>query len=402
MKKQELLSLVERKKERAIALRRQIHADPELSGKEYRTAALVQGELDRLQIPYRTWSDYTGVVGLIAGAAEGPVIALRADMDALPISEARTELPFCSQNPGVMHACGHDVHTAVLLGAAAVLKELAPRLHGSVKLLFQPSEECGPNGADQMVKRGCMQDPRVDRVFGLHVDDGRPCGALGTRAGAINASCDAFRIEVTGRSAHGTRPQNGVDAIYTACQMILSLYAMTARRLSALERVSVNVGTVSGGTASNIVADRAEFSISLRTVSEETRAYMHREIRQLLEDTARLNRAEVRISMREGARTQFNDAESVERIARMAELLYGKNAYTENADPSMGSEDFSAYCRDGTPGAMWELGVRNEEKGWTAALHNDRFCPDERAIPIGMAMQSAIVYSLLGADGMEA
>lgn len=401
MKRQDLLALADKKALRAVKLRRDIHEYPELSGQEFRTSELVRKELDRLDIQYQSWPDYTGVVGVIPGVSGGPVIALRADMDALPILEKRTELPFCSKNPGVMHACGHDVHTSILLGAAAVLKELAPKLHGTVKLLFQPSEESGDLGAARMVALGCMKNPKVDKVFGIHVDDARECGHLGTKAGAINSSSDHFQVTVLGKPAHGTKPQKGVDAIYTACQMINNLYAITSRRLSALECVSVNVGTIRGGTADNIICDKVEFGISLRTVSNEIRSYMHGEIRQLLEDTARLNHAKVGITLREGARSQYNDEDCVELIESVADLLYGKGVYGTNPAPAMGSEDFSEYCADGTPGALWELGVRNTEKGWTAPLHSDQFCPDERAISIGIAMQSAIVYALLSEEGLE-
>lgn len=401
MKIQDFLALTDKKASRAVELRRNIHEYPELSGRELRTSELVRNELERLGIQYQSWPDYTGVVGVIPGAGDGPVIALRADMDALPILEKRTELPFCSKTPGVMHACGHDVHTAILLGAAAVLKELAPQLHGTVKLLFQPSEESDNLGAAHMVALGCMENPKVDKVFAIHVDDSRECGSLGTKVGAINSAADHFQVTVLGKSAHGTKPQKGVDAIYTACQMINNLYAMIPRRLSALESVSVNVGTIRGGTADNIICDKVEFGISLRTVSNEIRSYMHKEIQQMLKDTASLNHAKVEISLREGAGSQYNDGDCVDLINRVSDLLYGKGAYETNPSPSMGSEDFSEYCKDGTPGAMWELGVRNTEKGWTAPLHNDLFCPDEGSIPIGIAMQSAIVYELLSTDGLE-
>lgn len=401
MKKTELLQLAEQESERLIALRREIHAHPELSEQEYRTRALVCRELERLGVPYEIREDDTGVVGLIRGQKDGPVIALRADMDALPITEQHTELPFCSETPGVMHACGHDMHTAIQLGAAALLKKLAPRLCGSVKLIFQPAEEAGTHGADFMVKHGCMENPKVDKIFAIHVDAGRECGTLGTKPGVLNSASDSFQVKVCGKAAHGTKPQCGIDAVFAAVQMINALYGMSTRRLSALERVSLNVGTISGGTANNIIADEAHFGISLRTVDKDIRAYMHREIRELLEGIASAHKAQVEITETYGSASQINDEDCVDLIRSTSDLLWGKQAYIPNEDPSMGSEDFSAYCEDGTPGAMWELGVRNTELGMTAPLHSGLFCPDERAILVGTAMQTAIVYRLIGEDGME-
>lgn len=401
MTRVELMALVDKHTEHTIELRRDIHAHPELSEQEFRTRKVVCDELDRLGIPYQTWEDDNGVIGLIEGGGDGPVIALRADMDALPIQEGRTELPFCSQNPGVMHACGHDVHTTVQLGATAVLKELAPKLKGAVKLIFQPAEEAGTHGAAFLVKRGCMENPKVDKIFGIHVDDVREWGTLGTKAGAINAASDLFEVTVLGKSTHGTKPERGIDAMYVACQMVLAVYSMVARRLNGLDKVSVNVGKLNGGTAHNIVCDKAEFGISLRTVDNRVRAYMHEEIRALLEGIATANRATVEIKESYGCSSQFNDEECVELIHQVSDFLWGKDAYSTNPDPAMGSEDFSAYCESGTPGSMWELGVRNTERGWTAPLHNMMFCPDERAIPIGMAMQAGIVYQLLSEDGLK-
>ena len=401
MRKNELLGIAERKALRAIEIREDIHSHPELSGEEKRTCAVVKDELERLGIEVSIREGYTGVIGLIRGAFDGPVIALRADMDALPIEEKRIELPFCSQTKGVMHACGHDMHTAIQLGAAAALKELASKLHGSVKLIFQPAEEATDLGADKFISYGCMEEPHVERIFALHVDDGRPVGMLGSRKGALNSASDRLTVKVKGKASHGTRPQYGVDAIYAACQMILAVYGFIGRRLYAMETVSVNIGKIQGGTANNIVPDNCEFSISLRTVNAETREYMHRELTEMLRHIAEENHADVEIEDHYGAASQVNDENCVDLIRDTAELLYGKGTYTENPEPSMGSEDFSAYGLTGIPSAMWELGVRNEEKGWTAPLHNDLFCADERAIPIGIAMQTAIVYNLIGEDGLE-
>jgi len=401
MKKEELLSIVDKYAPRIVEIREDIHANPELSSQEFRTSRLVADELQKLGIEVKTWPDYTGVVGLIKGAEDGPVIALRADMDALPILEERTELPFCSRNPGVMHACGHDVHTTVQLGAAAVLKELAPKMKGSVKLIFQPAEEATGMGAGHFISLGCLENPHVDQIFAIHVTDAAEWGHNGTKYGITNSAPDVFSVTVHGVSSHGTRPQKGVDALYTACQMITALYGMTNRRLSALQTVSVNVGKFHSGTASNIIADKAEFDISLRTIEPISRKLMHEEIIHLLKSVAKLNHAEVEINERYGCPSQVNDKDCVDAIVGASDWLYGEGKFSLYDEVSMGSEDFSEYGATGIPSAMWELGVANLEKGWTAPLHNSKFCADERAIPIGMAMQAAIIYSILGQDGLE-
>jgi len=393
-----LLCLAKGIEEHIIDIRRDIHAHPELSGNEYRTADIVKRELNKLGIPYTDWPDYPGVVGLIKGAYDGPVIALRADMDALPIHETRTELPFVSKNEGIMHACGHDVHTAVLLGAAAVLKKLAPSLHGSVKLIFQPSEEGTPPGARCMIARGCMEDPHADRVFALHVDPALKCGKVSCMAGIINAASDNYRFTVKGVSSHGTKPQDGVDAIYAACQMINALYSIPVRRVSALESVSLNVGTISGGTADNIIAENAKFGLCLRTVDDRVREFMLAEIPRVVNAAATLYNVEIDTNYWPGLLSQKNDGECVDALRKVVSSLYG-DIYVAGQKPVMSSEDFSEYCAYGVPGAMWYLGVGNDERGLTAPLHNSNFCPDERAISIGVAIQSGVAYALLGRKG---
>lgn len=401
MKKEELLEMVEEEIEHVIALRREIHMHPELSAKEIRTQELVCNELDRLGIEYQTWPGYTGVVGIIHGKNDGQVIALRADMDALPIQELATELPFCSINNGVMHACGHDVHTAILLGAAGVLVKLKPKLQGKVKLLFQPAEEIGQFGAKKMVELGCMENPKVDKVFGIHVDDSRQAGKISTKYGAVNSSVDAFLVKIRGKASHGTNPVKGVDAVYAACQLTLALYGMLARRVHALDSVSLNIGTITGGSVLNVIPEKAELGISLRTIDNTLRDRMHREIIKLCEDVGVLNNVEIEIELKEGAKAQINDKECVDLIQNVSDLLFNQVAFEFNEHPSMGSEDFSEYCADGTPGGFWQLGVANDELGWNAPLHNGQFRVDERAVPIGVAMQSAIVFKLIGDEALD-
>ena len=394
IKVSELRQAVAAVSQRGVELRRTIHANPELSSKEYETSALVKKELSEAGIPYKDFDDYTGVIGLIEGAKPGPVYAIRADMDALPIQEVDTERPYCSKNPGVMHACGHDVHTAVLLSAAKVINQFKDRMSGSVKLLFQPAEEATNLGAREMVARGCLEDPHVDEVYGLNVDDQRPCGTVGTRIGPTNASSDRIVVKITGKSAHGTRPELGVDAVFVAAEVVVGLHAMLSRRVGALKNISLNIGVIQGGTAANIIAQEASLQISLRTTDPAMRPYMFEEITRTINGICELNLATAEIEISEGCRSVVNDKECVEHVYALSERLLGPGHFTFTPELCMGSEDFSCYTQH-IPSCFYDLGIRNEERGITARLHNCHFDVDENAIPIGILMHSAIVLEKL-------
>ena len=236
----------------AVALRREIHSHPELSDREEQTSALVCRELERLNIPYTVLPGMHGVVGMISSGREGPTVALRADMDALPIQE-QTGLAFASQKEGVMHACGHDVHTAVLLGTASVLAENKALFRGNVKLFFQPAEE-GVGGAKRMIAAGCMENPHVEAVFGLHSAPRLPAGKIGTKPGWTSASSDEIKIRVHGKSAHGASPDEGVDAIYIASQLVVALYGLMARRVRGTDSIALNVGKFHAGNRHHAVS----------------------------------------------------------------------------------------------------------------------------------------------------
>ena len=264
----------------AVALRREIHSHPELSDREEQTSALVCRELERLNIPYTVLPGMHGVVGMISSGREGPTVALRADMDALPIQE-QTGLAFASQKEGVMHACGHDVHTAVLLGTASVLAENKALFRGNVKLFFQPAEE-GVGGAKRMIAAGCMENPHVEAVFGLHSAPRLPAGKIGTKPGWTSASSDEIKIRVHGKSAHGASPDEGVDAIYIASQLVVALYGLMARRVRGTDSIALNVGKFHAGNANNIICECAELEAMYRTFRADTRQRMKQEICDLV------------------------------------------------------------------------------------------------------------------------
>ncbi len=391
----ELINACEALTQRATELRCRIHANPELGCKEFATSALVMAELKDIGIEYRSFDDgYTGVIGIIHGGKPGPVIGMRADMDALPIQEFDLSKSYSSNKPGVMHACGHDVHTAVLLGAARIIHGFKDRLAGTVKLIFQPAEEASEGGADEMVRRGCLENPHVDEIFGIHVDDQRDCGMVGTRVGATNASCDSITITVQGKSAHGTRPELGVDALYAACQVVTNLHAMLSRRVGALKNVSLNIGTLHAGTASNIIADTAVMNISLRTTDPAMRPYMFSEIERTAKCICEACCAEAKMEIRCGSGSVVNDRVLVEHVKGISELLLGEGHFNYTEELCIGSEDFSHYT-ESIPGCFYDIGIRNRGKGIDAPLHNCHFDIDERAIGIGLLMQSGVVLSRL-------
>ncbi|MBX5473276.1 MAG: amidohydrolase, partial [Acetobacteraceae bacterium] len=273
--------ITERIEPQLIALRRDIHAHPELAFEEERTAGVVARELERLGIPCQTGVGRTGVVGLIEGGRPGPVLAIRADMDALPIEE-RTGLPFASTRPGLMHACGHDVHTVTLLGVAAVLKELAPQLAGAVKLVFQPAEEI-LGGAKEMIAAGVMEAPHVDMALGFHNIPNMPCGRFAYVPGAAMAAADAFDLTVHGRSGHAAHPEFAIDPIVAAANLVTQLQTFVSREVGAVQSAVVTVGAIHGGSVRNIIPDEVELRGTVRTLDETVRSRAEAAIRRLCE-----------------------------------------------------------------------------------------------------------------------
>lgn len=376
----------------AVALRREIHSHPELSDREEQTSALVCRELERLNIPYTVLPGMHGVVGMISSGREGPTVALRADMDALPIQE-QTGLAFASQKEGVMHACGHDVHTAVLLGTASVLAENKALFRGNVKLFFQPAEE-GVGGAKRMIAAGCMENPHVEAVFGLHSAPRLPAGKIGTKPGWTSASSDEIKIRVHGKSAHGASPDEGVDAIYIASQLVVALYGLMARRVRGTDSIALNVGKFHAGNANNIICECAELEAMYRTFRADTRQRMKQEICDLVHSLCKGFGGWAEITIEEGYDGHANDADRTRRLMELSRELMGEDAFVLRETPDMGTEDF-CYFGQKAPAVFFDLGTGSAPGHPVMPLHSSRFTVDEDALYYGILMEATLALDYL-------
>ena len=382
----ELRALVEAQKNWMVDIRRRLHRIPERGFAEVKTQQVIMETLDALGIPYTT--ERTWVVGVIEGALPGQVVALRADMDALPLEEPEG-LPFRSEHPGMMHACGHDAHMTMVLGAAKVLMAMRDRLPGTVKLLFQPAEETD-GGAEPMVQRGVMENPHVDRVYGLHVQPYLPVGVIETRAGTLNASTDDVELTIHGRSSHGAYPESGADAIVCAAQVITSLQTLVSRNVSPLASAVLSLGMISGGTAGNIICDRVSLRGTLRTANGEIRAMMKRRIAEVASGVAAAMGCTAEVCITSGYAALVNDEAEAGRVMRVGARLLGEKNVVRKAAPSMGGEDFSFFC-ERVPGAFFPLGCVKKEDMPAPLLHSRDFHLDEDCLTVGAMMHVALV-----------
>ena len=375
-------------------IRRRIHMHPELGEQEYETQKLIMGELDALGIEHSEYPGYTAVVGLIRGAKPGRTVGLRADMDALPLTEAPGR-EYGSQVPGRMHACGHDAHVTILLGAARLLSAMKDELRGNVKLLFQPAEET-VGGAEPMIRLGCMENPHVDYVLGLHVMPYMPVGDIETRYGALNGSSDDIDITVRGKKAHGASPQLGVDAIAIAAQIISALQQQVSRRVSPLDSAVVSIGCISGGSAPNIICDEVRLQGTLRTLSPETRERMKAEIGALVTGIAAAMGGSAELRTHSGYCALINDREALDRTLRVLRGRLGEEHVHMKEAPSLGVEDFAYFC-NAAPGAFYHLGVAQDETtaAHCAPLHSSEMDIDERALALGAELQTRLVLDYL-------
>jgi amidohydrolase len=381
-------NLVATAEPRLIELRRDIHAHPELSFEEVRTAGVVAAELARLGVPHRTGVGRLGVVGLIEGGRPGPTLAIRADMDALPIVE-RTGLEFASRNPGRMHACGHDVHTATLLGVATVLQRLAPMLGGTVKLVFQPAEE-GLGGMEAMLADGVLDDPPVAMALGFHNYPGMPVGAFGYVRGASQAASDQFDVEIRGRSGHAAHPDVAVDPIAAAATLILQLQTVVSREVNPIHPAVVTVAAVRAGEAHNTIPDVCTIRGTIRTLRPDTRATVRAAVERLCRGLELAMRVSCELTFSDGTPPLLNDARVLE--ASVAAVRAQLGDVIAEGEPSLGAEDF-ALMAERVP--SFQLRVGSGQPGRSDQLHNSSYQPDERCIGLGAQALSRAALELL-------
>lgn len=378
---------------RLSALRRAFHEDPELSLQEFRTAARIEEELDRLGIPHERLTD-TGVVAVLKGTGTGDgAVALRADIDALPIREVG-DVPYRSRNDGVMHACGHDAHTACLLGAARLLADRRSSFGGEVRLLFQPAEEIG-HGALPLLRAGALEGVR--RIFGLHAASDLPLGQVGLKAGVNNASVDHFTIRVHGRSAHVSTPQLGVDALYIASQIVVAVQALVTRRTSPVEPLIIGIGKLNAGTAYNALAREAVLEGTTRAISQQTREAVKRQIDETAASLAVLYGGTAGVEWEDFTGPLVNDAAVCDELAALTESGWGPGHVVTDRALSLGGDDFAEYLLR-VPGCYAYLGTADPDRPSTGLPHHsDAFDLAEEALPFGAWLYAAAALHWLGA-----
>lgn len=375
-------------KDYVIGIRREFHKYPEASWQEERTSKRIKEELTKMGIPFKEAAK-TGVIAWIDGGQTGKTVALRADFDALQVSE-ENEVEYKSTNPGIMHACGHDCHVAMLLGAAKILKENQKDINGTIKLLFQPAEELA-QGAKALIEDGCMEN--VDGVFGIHVWSDLDCGKVAIQSGARMASADFFDIHVVGKGGHGSLPNQGVDAVVVASAIIMNLQTLVSREYSPLEPAVVSVGKLTSGSRFNVIADKARLEGTTRCFDYDIQREFENSIRRVAEHTASAYRAEAIVDYRQGTPPVINDNDIVGIVQNSLVDLYGEETIID-LPRETGAEDFAFYQKY-AKGAMAFVGVRNDEIGANFPHHHPKFKVDEEGMEIGTALYAQFAYDFL-------
>ena len=376
-----------------ISIRHHLHANPELSYQEFETSKFIQQQLTALNIPFEIKAT-TGVIGLLKGKnPEKRVVALRADMDALPITE-QNDIPYKSTNPGVMHACGHDVHSSCLLGAAKILSELKHEWEGTVKLIFQPGEEKNPGGASILIKEGVLENPVPKNIFGMHVHTTLEKGKLSFRSGMVMASADEIYITIKGNGGHAASPHLTADTILIASNLIVSLQQLISRNNSPFNPSVLSITSIHGGNTTNVIPSEVKLMGTFRAMNEEWRYKAHELIKNMATQIVQSMGAEIDLKIDVGYPSVLNNEALTVAARKTAESFIGEEN-VEETELRMGAEDFAFYSHK-IPGCFFRLGTANISKGITAGVHTPKFNIDEDAIEIGMGMMA-----LLGATNAE-
>lgn len=378
-----------------IKIRRTIHQNPELGYEEYHTSELVARELKTYGIEVTKDVDSTGVVGLLPGAKPGKTLLLRADMDALPIHE-ETGLPFASQVPGKMHACGHDVHTSVLLGAAQILAQYKDEICGNIKFMFQPAEECSPiGGAKKMIEEGILENPKVDFAMALHVWPALHVGQLGFKTGPVSAQSDRIFIKVLGKSGHASAPHQGIDAIVASAQVISSLQTIISRRVDPKDSIVITIGKIKGGDRYNVICDKVEMEGTVRIMSPGYEKKIPDILKQVGEGAAASAGAKLEMDYVKGYPMTINDKELTEKVEQILKKDLGEDAIKQ-IPLDAGGEDFS-FISQKVPSLYIKLGCSSNDSSdkELIPLHNSRLIIDETCIPVGMRAFAVAALGLL-------
>jgi carboxypeptidase Ss1 len=393
----DFLSEAKRIEPEIVRTRRTLHQHPELAYHEVETSTLVAERLEDLGIEVRRNVGGTGVLGVLKGAKAGRVVALRADMDGLPVQEI-SDVDFRSKVDGVMHACGHDTHVAMLLGAARLLSGHKKELCGTVKFLFQPAEEHGGRGgAMPMIKDGAMKDPKVDFVFGLHIEATRRSGEFGVREGAIAAAPDTFKVKIVGRGGHGSAPHETVDPIYVAAHVILALQGVSARMIDPVRPFVISVGAVHSGTKENIIPDVATLDGTIRTLDEATRKLAKKRVEEVAKGVCRTFGASAEVAFEKDAYpVTVNDPKTTEKVVAVLKSIPGTRV--RRIEAILGGEDFSRFLQK-APGTFYFLGSRNPEKGCVYPNHSSRFKVDEDVLKFGAASLAMLGFEFGNPSG---
>jgi amidohydrolase len=396
-REQRIAREAEAMRDQLVAQRRDFHMHPELSNREERTSRVVAERLRALGLTdIKTGVGKYGVTALLVGAKPGPVVAVRADMDALPIQEVN-DVPYKSLVAGVKHACGHDAHTTIELGVAEILSKMREEVHGTVKFIFQPAEEGAPageeGGAKLLIKEGALDNPRPQAIFGLHTEPNLQVGQIGYHVGPAMASSDTFTITVRGKAAHGAQPQNGVDAVVVSAQCVLALQNIRSRRIDPLEPLVITVGTISGGTRFNVIAGEVKMTGTMRTLNGDVRERAVALMRETLSNVTAAYGATYDLTFNDSNPVTYNEPSLVEETLPTIRRVVGdKNAVS--LKPFMPSEDFANYQKI-IPGFYYYLGVGNRAKGITAGWHTADFDVDEDSLVVGVKVMSNVLLDYL-------